>query len=317
MAVGLTLAFTAAIANAVAIVLQASEARCAPRSQSVRFSLLFGLARRPWWLLGTALLIIAWPLQVLALSFAPITVVQPTLCSFQIVLLGLAWLKLGERIGRSDVIAALSIAVGLGLVVSAAPRHTVVQPPAGRVVIVLAVVGVAVLIGFLSSRIRPTKGLLLVIGAGLGYAWVDFANKLLSNEFASQRWGLAVLFIALVLGFGAVAFLQENSALQSRPVVTVAPVIGAIQDPLPVLMALAAGVEAWSATPGTVAVLLCGLGLATAGAVALGRSEAVTRIAGAGRDGRQGQPETRPGSCLVGDQTPVGLADVKPRQKVT
>ncbi len=286
MAVGLALAFIAAVANAVAIVLQASEARSAPRSQSVRFSLLFGLARRPWWLVGTALLIIAWPLQVLALSFAPITVVQPMLCSFQIVLLLLAWLKLGERIGRADVIAALAIAFGLGLVVLAAPRHTVVQPSAIRLTIPLAVVGIAALFGFLRSRVRPAGGLPLVIGAGLGYAWVDFANKLLSNELSSQHWGLALLFIAGVLGFGAVAFLQENSALQTRPVVTVAPVIGAIQDPLPVLMALAAGVEAWSATPGTVAVLLSGLGLATAGAVALGRSQAVTRISGSGLESR-------------------------------
>jgi drug/metabolite transporter (DMT)-like permease len=287
MAAGLALAFTAAVANAVAIVLQASEARRAPRSQSVRFSLLFGLARRRWWLVGTALLIIAWPLQVLALSFAPITVVQPMLCSFQIVLLALAWLKLGERIGRAEVIAALAIAVGLGLVVSVAPRHTVVQPSAIRLAIPLAVVGIASLLGFLTSRVRPASGLPLVIGAGLGYAWVDFANKLLSNELSSQRWGLALLFIAGALGFGAVAFLQENSALQTRPVVTVAPVIGAIQDPLPVLMALAAGVEAWSATPATVAVLLGGVALATAGAVALGRSQSVSRISGSGAGSRR------------------------------
>ncbi len=290
MAAGLALAFTAAVANAVAIVLQASEARCAPRSQSVRFSLLFGLARRPWWLLGTALLIVAWPLQVLALSFAPITVVQPTLCSFQIVLLALAWLKLGERIGRVEVIAALAIAAGLGLVVSAAPRHSVLQPSAIRLAIPLAVVGIAALLGLRRSRVRPASGLPLIIGAGLGYAWVDFANKLLSNELSSQRWGLAVLFVAGVLGFGAVAFLQENSALQSRPVVTVAPVIGAIQDPLPVLMALGAGVEAWSATLGTVALLLGGLALATAGAVALGRSQAVTRISGGAESRAAGHP---------------------------
>ena len=156
MAVGLALAFTAAVANAVAIVLQASEARCAP-SESVRFSLLFGLARRPRWLAGTALLIIAWPSEVSG-AVAPITVAQPMLCSFQIVLLLLAWLTLGERIGGADVIAALMIAIGLGLVVSAAPRHTVVQPSAIRLAIPLAVVGIAALLGFLTSRVRPQAG---------------------------------------------------------------------------------------------------------------------------------------------------------------
>ncbi|MGO9821490.1 MAG: hypothetical protein ACLPTJ_12675 [Solirubrobacteraceae bacterium] len=148
-----------------------------------------------------------------------------------------------------------------------------------------------------------------MIGAGLGYAWVDFANKLLSNELSSQRWGLASLFIAGVLGFGAVAFLQENCALQTRPVVTVAPVIGAIQNPLPVLMALAAGVEAWSARPGTVAVLLGGLGLATAGAVGLGRSQAVSRISSGGAESRAAQgPHERRSSergAPAGGATPV------------
>ncbi len=157
MAVGLALAFTAAVANAVAIVLQASEARCAP--QPVSPFLAFVRARATTAVAGrhrAADHCLA--LQVLALSFAPITVVQPMLCSFQIVLLLLAWLTLGERIGRADVIAALMIAIGLGLVVSAAPRHTVVQPSAIRLAIPLAVVGIAALLGFLTSRVRPQAG---------------------------------------------------------------------------------------------------------------------------------------------------------------
>src|SRR5579862_1445960 len=147
MALGVILAFIAAIASAFAIVLQAGEARGAPRRESARFSLLFGLARRPWWVVGTGLLILAWPLQVLALTYAPITVVQPVLCSFQIVLLALAWLRLGERVGIQEVTAALSIAVGVALVVTAAPHHTVVQPTASRLVVPLAVVGIAALLG--------------------------------------------------------------------------------------------------------------------------------------------------------------------------
>lgn len=311
-AVGLAVAFAAAVANAVAIVLQASEARRAPPSRSVRFSLLFGLARRPRWLVGTALLIVAWPLQVLALTFAPITVVQPMLCSFQIVLLGLAWLTLGERVGRREVVAALAIAIGLGLVVSAAPRHAVLEPSAIRIAIPLTVVGIAAMLGYAVSRARATSGLPLVIGAGLGYAWVDFANKLLSNELSSSRWALAALCLAGVLAFGAVAFLQENSALQRRPVVTVAPVIGAIQDPLPVLMALAAGVEAWSATPLTVAALIAGLALATAGAVSLGRSRSVTRIAAGGLPARSQRHERDQRTTRAGHRPRPGGASGVP-----
>jgi hypothetical protein len=62
--------------------------------------------------------------------------------------------------------------------------------------------------------------------------------------------------------------------------VTVSPVIGSVQEPLPVLMALLAGVEAWSSAPGRLLALICGLALVTAGAVILGRSKAVARVAG-------------------------------------
>ena len=79
MAVGIAVALVAVFANAFAIVLQAAETRRAPLSDAGRPSLLVRLARRPRWLAGTALLVAAWPLQVLALALAPITVVQPLL----------------------------------------------------------------------------------------------------------------------------------------------------------------------------------------------------------------------------------------------
>ena len=52
-----------------------------------------------------------------------------------------------------------------------------------------------------------------MIGAGLAYAWVDFVNKLLANDISSGRWGLAVVWLAATIGFGALAFLEETTAL--------------------------------------------------------------------------------------------------------
>jgi hypothetical protein len=47
--------------------------------------------------------------------------------------------------------------------------------------------------GILVGRSRPSRALAPVIGAGLAYAWVDFVNKLLANDIANSRWGLAVV----------------------------------------------------------------------------------------------------------------------------
>jgi hypothetical protein len=47
-------------------------------------------------------MVVAWPLQILALGLAPITVVQPTLATSLLVLLAVARIRLGERIGRAE-----------------------------------------------------------------------------------------------------------------------------------------------------------------------------------------------------------------------
>jgi hypothetical protein len=135
------------------------------------------------------------------------------------------------------------------------------------------------------GRVRPDRALALVIGAGLAYAWVDFVNKLLADDVSTGRWALAIGWLAATICVGALAFLQETSALQRRPAVTVAPVVGAVQNPLPVLMALWAGVEKWGSAAHTILPLIGGLALVTAGAAVLGRSETVARVAG-----RESQP---------------------------
>lgn len=276
---GIAVALAAAVANAFAVVFQAAEDRRSPASKSGRFSLLALMAGRRRWLMGTALLVLAWPLQILALALAPITVVQPTLASTALVLLVIARLRLRERVGRLEIFGALMIVAGITAVIVAAPHHSVRDPAAGRVAVPLAVVGVSALLAYAVARGHPRGGLGLVIGAGLAYAWVDFVNKLLANDLSTQHWGLAIVWLAATIAFGALAFLEETSALQRRPAVTVAPVVGAVQDPLPVLMALWAGVEVWGSASHKVVPLAMGLLLVTVGAALLGRSRAVARVA--------------------------------------
>jgi drug/metabolite transporter (DMT)-like permease len=279
-ALGLLIALAAAVANAFAVVLQAGEDRQAPLSQGARLSLFVGLVRRPRWVAGTSLMVLAWPLQILALTLAPITVVQPTLSATQLVLLGVARVKLGERVGRLEIAGALAIVVGVATVVWAAPHHSSGVPGTARVAPPLVVVGLGALAAYVIGRRRPRLPLAFVIGAGLAYAWVDFANKLLANDLSLSRWGLAAVWLAATVLMGALAFLQETTALQRRPAVTVAPVVGAVQDPLPVVMALWAGVETWGAGSQRIVPLICGLAVSTAGAAILGRSRAVARAAG-------------------------------------
>jgi hypothetical protein len=280
IAAGIAVALAASVANAFAVVFQAVEDRRSPVSQAARFKLLTTLVQRPRWLAGTGLMVLAWPLQILALGLAPITVVQPTLSASQLVLLAVARFKLHERVGQLEGLGALAIVAGVSAVIVAAPKHTGHNPAAARVAVPLVVVGVGAVIAYVVGRRQPRRALALVIGAGLAYAWVDFVNKLLADDIAKAHWGLAIVWLAATLGFGALAFLQETTALQRRPAVTVSPVVGAVQDPLPVLMALWAGAETWSSAPGKILLLLLGLAMVTTGAAILGRSKAVARVSG-------------------------------------
>ena len=280
MAAGIVVALAASVANAFAVVLQAAEDRRSPLAEGAHPSLLFRLARRPRWLAGTGLMVLAWPLQVLALALAPITVVQPILATTNLWLLSVARVKLAEAVGPLEAIGALAIAVGIAVIVWAAPHHTDRDPAAARVAAPLLTVGIGALVAYTVGRVRPRATLSLVIGAGLAYAWVDFANKLLANDLSTARWALASVWLVATLAVGALAFLEETTALQRRPAITVSPVVGAVQDPLPVLMALWAGAETWSGGWHKIALLIGGLALVTTGAAILGRSDAVARASG-------------------------------------
>lgn len=281
MAEGIAAALAAAVANALAVVLQASEARRAPRHEAMRASLLGRLARRPRWLAGTGLMVVGGGLQVLALALAPIAVVQPMLSTGQLVLLAVARFKLGERVGRAEILGSLAIVAGLSAVVAVAPRHTIIHTLSLRVAEPLGVIGAVAVVCYLVGRLHAPTRLPIVVGAGLAYSWADFASKLLANNASDGRWAQAALWVPGLLAFGALAFLEENTALGRSPAVTVAPVIAAVKVPLPVLMALWAGAEAWGSSALQIGVLLLGLALVASGAASLGRSETVARVSGA------------------------------------
>jgi drug/metabolite transporter (DMT)-like permease len=277
---GVAAAVAAALMNAYGVVLQAAEAHESSESRAMRGSLLLRLARRPRWLAGTGLMLLAGGCQLTALAFAPISVVQPMLATSQLALLAIARLKLRERVGPSEFLGVLAILAGVIVIVIVAPGHTARRVSAGALAPPLAVVGALALAAYGAGRWHPRGRGLIVVGAGLAYSWADFGNKLLSDAMASREWLAIALWGALVLCLGAIAFLEEQTALQRRPAVTVAPVIGGLKVPIPVLMALWAGLQQLHGGAERIAPLLIGLALTALGAFSLGRSDAVARVSG-------------------------------------
>ena len=81
LALGIAAAVGASLLYNTSIALQALEAREVPAEHSLRPSLLGRLLRNRRWLGATALGLLGWPLEIVALLLAPLTVVQPCLAS--------------------------------------------------------------------------------------------------------------------------------------------------------------------------------------------------------------------------------------------
>jgi drug/metabolite transporter (DMT)-like permease len=274
---GLAVAAAAAGCYETGYAFQALEARAVGARHALRVSLLGQLARNGRWLGATALSLLGWPLQVLALSLAPLALVQPTLALGLLLLLYLGARVLGERVGRRELVAVALVVAGIGCLAVAAPERSTVTGGTGMTIAFAVLAALAVAPYALRRR---RAGLLAVLATGAADSVAALAAKLVAGDLADGRWGLAVAVAALAAGAGALATLSEMSALQRLPATRVAPIVLAFQIAVPVVVVAAVGGEDWGSTPLGGAVLAGGLVAVIAGAVVLAASRPVSTLIG-------------------------------------
>ena len=274
------------------IALQALEAREVPGEHSLRLSLIGKLVRNKRWLGATALGLAGWPLEIVALLLAPLTVVQPCLASGLILLLWLGATRLGEAPGKREFVAVSAIVAGVGGVAWAAPERTTDHAGAAPIAFALALVAIPVLAPYaLRARVRHSPhqggvevgwaramGALMVLSAGCGYAWTAIASKLLTDELAVGAIVVAALWLGTAAASEGLALLSEMSALQRRAATHVAPAMFAVQILVPVLLAPLIFGERWGDTPLGGVALVAFMGLAVAGTVLLAGSKGVGAV---------------------------------------
>src|SRR5215471_651029 len=105
VALGIAAAVGASLLYNTSIALQALEVRDTSPEYALRVSLIGRLLRNRRWLGATVLGFLGWPLEIVALLLAPLTVVQPCLASGLVLLLVLGVKKLGETPGRREYMA--------------------------------------------------------------------------------------------------------------------------------------------------------------------------------------------------------------------
>jgi len=289
---GIVLAVGASLLYNASIALQALEAREVPGEHSLRVSLIGKLVRNRRWLGATGLGLLGWPLEILALLLAPLTVVQPCLASGLILLLWLGATRLGERPGGRELVAVGAIVLGVAGVALAAPERTTDHASAAAIALALAIVAIPIAAPYaLRHRLRlsPTQrgvkvgsgariAMLATVSAGCGYAWTAIASKLLTDELAAGALLVAIAWLATAALSEGLALLSEMSALQQRAATHVAPTMFAVQVLVPVLLAPLIFGESWGSTPLGGAVLVTSIAVAVAGTVLLAGSSAVGAV---------------------------------------
>jgi drug/metabolite transporter (DMT)-like permease len=278
LALGIAAAVGASALYNTSIALQALEARGVSRDHSLRPSLLARLIRNRRWLAATALGLVGWPLEIVALLLAPLTVVQPCLASGLILLLWLGVTRLGERPGRRELVAVAAIVVGVAGVAWAAPERTTDHAGGGAIALASILVAIPLLAPYALRGRAAVFGTLAVLSAGCGYAWTAIASKLLTDELATGALLIAVAWLATAALSEALALLSEMSALQRRPATHVAPIMFAVQVLVPVLLAPLIFGESWGSTPLGGAALIAFIAVAVAGTMLLAGSRAVGAI---------------------------------------
>ncbi len=273
---GLGAALVASALFNVGIVLQAVDARAAPRALGYRVALLGRLVRRPRWVLGFALgLIGVWP-QIVAYAHAPFVVVQPALAVGLLLVLALGVRVLHEKVDLRDLVGVVAILGGVALVAWGAPHHSEVHRT-GLVVIAVAT-GLA-LVGLAPFALRGTRldtGMLAIVATGCGFAATNVATKLVGDNFDLGHAPNVVGWGVVAIAMGAVATLTNMTAFQRREATVVVPVSTSIQTFLPIVLEPLFLREHWGSAGYDGIPIVVGLALALVGNVLLAASSTVS-----------------------------------------
>jgi drug/metabolite transporter (DMT)-like permease len=278
LALGIICAIGASALYNTSIALQALEARQVGSEYALRVSLIGRLVRNPRWLLATLIGLLGWPLEIVALLLAPLTVVQPCLASGLVLLLWLGVTRLGERPGRREYGAVAAIVIGVAGIAWAAPARTTSDAGAVPIAIALFLITIPVVAPYVVRGRPNAAGTLAIVAAGFGYAWTAIASKLLTDELSAGSLLVAAIWLATAAASEGIALLSEMSALGRRPATRVAPVMFAVQVLVPVILAPLIFEESWSDTPGGGAGLVVAIGLILTGVIALAGSPAVGAV---------------------------------------
>jgi hypothetical protein len=238
---GVAVALASAVAYNAGYLLEKGALSALPRLEARPVALLRTVIRSKRWVAGFVAMLVGLALQVVALTLAPVMVVQVVLAAGLLTLVVLARHLLGEQMGSRDwaalafvLVAVIAIAVSAGA--GARLVHTV--PPDRFVVVAALVTGVAATAGWLALRDRSGGGRReaagLALAAGLLYGIGALSEKAVATSLIGHgivaggllALGTAYPWVFVVATFGGLIVFQVG--LQRQPASVVVPLANVV-----------------------------------------------------------------------------------------
>jgi len=249
------------------------------------------------WLIGFALMLTGLACQTIALTFEPVSVVQPVLASGVVLVLVLSRLVLRERLkgGETWCVAAIAVAVVLLAMSATGAKDSHYASPGwmAAVMVPSAIAGLAFAVGALRKRRRGTTlaGVWAGVGTGLLYGVAALAIKALSGILVGHQTlaGIAIgvlssPYLYVLGGSLAVAMLLFQAALQAGRASIVVPVSNVTGSVYFIIAGTWLFHEHLPASPGRLVLRLAGIALAVLVLVVLGRQAPDQVLDGAAAD---------------------------------
>jgi drug/metabolite transporter (DMT)-like permease len=241
MSSALLVAVPAAVAGAasfgLASALQHRATKRVATSRTLDPRLLLRLARRPGWLLSIGTVLVGLALQVTALAFGPIVLVQPLLVTG--VLFGAVFSALlaHRRVDRAILLGSVACAAGLAgfLLLSRPEGGTGEFAPAGMLPLVIVLALVVSLCLVVAARFGgPLRVLALATATGVLYGVTAGLIKVVTAQI--RAGGITAPFehpvLYVVCAVGPVGFLLSQNTFQQGALVAPALAVITVVDPV-------------------------------------------------------------------------------------
>lgn len=283
------LSLAAALAFAVAAVLQQHAAAALPLEHNLRPVLVLRLLRRPLWLAGIAASVLGTTLQLCALWHGSLVTVQPILvCGLLFALpINAVWMH-RRKPGARELLAATTVCLGLAvLLLSADPERGSGTSTATAWAIALSsllvVVVVLVACALYSKRATWRAGLLAAAGGVINGLSAAFIKGVARGMEASLNRGVGAALTRTLSNWELYAFgatvllvvLLVQSAFQSGPIRWSLPALTAANPVAGVLLGATLLGEHIHANPLALAGAASGLVLVVGGIMALSSSSLI------------------------------------------